>query len=365
MRPPTIASSGPLPSVVGAMDRDTIIQAILDLENDREEQIPDPDVAYELAHHLKADIDRLVGLRAGDSAMLTADGDTKPPPEITAPDRKRKDDRRRSSRGTRRDRRNGTPEGPVPKLISLPPRDQARWIFMERFIPMEKHEEILGYKLESDRFAEYQQAFDRLLKELLQLPRTAEATENNDLPALQRAFASMVLIFRSPCIGDEAGNPVPCALETLRHQFPDYFYKRRKKSSWYERHDFYSEPLEGPKWVLCDLDYLNCTLRKPDQKLAAYAREWDLPAEYVRHKTVAEDIYDRIICGEALDEHLFARKCSSVTATTYRGKGKGPRKLVFTVQKVRKITIHGKPGLPHWRATRRMWPAVYPSVQFP
>ena len=340
------------------MDQDTLIQAILDLESDRESQIPDLDVAYELAHHLKPDIDRLVGLRSGDGAILAANGDTELLPEGTA-------DRRKGKRESRRERRSGTPEGPVPELLSLPPKDQARWIFMERYIPLDRHEEILGFELESERFAECQQAFDGLLTELLQLPRTVKAAESNDIPELQRVFASTVLIFRSPYLGDDAGVPIPCTLETLRRRFPTYFYKRRKKSSWYEGQAFYSETLPGPRWVLCDLEYLNCTLRKPGNKLASYAKEWDLPSEYVGHKAVSEDIYDRIICGEALEEDLFARKCSSVTATTYRGRGKGSKKLVFTVQKIHKITIHGKPGIPHWRAKRRLWPAVYPAVQFP
>jgi hypothetical protein len=354
-------------SAVGAMDRDTLIQAILDLENDRESQIPDVDVAHELAYHLKPDIDRLVGLRSRDPAMaaeIAANGDTELPPEGTAPDTEGNTERRKGDRGTRRERRSGAPDGPVPELLSLPPKDQARWIFMERFIPLEKHEKILGYELESERFAEYQQSFDNLLKELLQLPRMTEAAESNDIPALQRTFASTVLIFRNPCIGDDAGKPITCTLGSMRSQFPSYFY-RKKKSSWFEKQDFYSEPLPGPRWVMADVEYLNCTLRKPASKLGNYAREWDLPSEFVGHKTVAEDIYDRIICGEALEEDLFANMCSSVTATTYRGRGKTTRKLVFTVQKTHKITIRGKPGVPHWRATRRLWPAVYPAVQFP
>ena len=347
------------------MDRETLVQTILDLENDREGQVTNPDLAYDLGHHVKVHIDRLVGLRSGALPLGDDEGAFPSDPgagAIAVAAVGEKPARRR--RKKKKTDKPGAPEGPLPDLMDLPPKDQARWIFMERYIPLEKHEEVLGYELESERFAEYQQAFDQLVKDLLQLPRTIEAVERNDIPALQKVFASTVLIFRNPCIGDDEGQPVPCTFEALRHHFPSYFYKRKKKPNWYETRDFYSAPMPEPKWALCDVEYLNCTLRKPERKLAGYSRDWDLPSEYIRQKTVLEDIYDRIVCGEALEEDLFANNCNCVTATTYHHR-KGPARLVYTVQRIHKITIHGRVGIPHWRAKRRLWPGVFPTVVFP
>ena len=219
--------------------------------------------------------------------------------------------KRRKGKKARSKKKKKGVESPPEDLLSQPPNEQARWIFMERHISLEKHEEILRYTFEPDQFAEHQEAFDATLKTLLHLPLAAEAVANNDLPALQKMFASSVLIFRNPLIGDDDGKPVPCTFELLREYFPSYFFKRKKKPNWFENNEFYTEPLSEAHWVLCDSEYLNCTLRKPDRKLLSYARDWDLPGEYVRQKTVVEDIYDRIVCGEALEEDLFARGCNS------------------------------------------------------
>jgi hypothetical protein len=257
------------------------------------------------------------------------------------------------------------PEGPLPELGSLSPQDKARWIFMERFIPLEQHETILGYTFAPEDFAAHEQDLGRLLEVMLMLPQVARAAEEGDLPVVQKAFASTLLLFRNPFIGDENGHPIPCALENLRQCYPSYFYKRRKKPNWYETQPFYAEPLGRAHWVLCELDYLNCTLRRPERKLIGYARQWNLPAEYARQKTVLEDIYDRIICGEGLGDHLFEQNCNSCTGTSYRHQGKGPLRIVYTVQKHGKIAIHGKAGIPHWKATRRLWPGVFPTLVIP
>ncbi|MFH1568384.1 MAG: hypothetical protein ABIL09_10355 [Gemmatimonadota bacterium] len=345
------------------MDREALVQALLDLENDRIEPVPDPDIAYELAHQMKPQIDELVALRAveslGADAGLGAAPEDEEIEDAEATGAAAQAERRR---GRGRKVRKGAPDGPAPDLLALPPPEQARWIFMERYIPLEKHEEILRYNLDPERFAEYHQGLDQLVRNLLLLPPAVEAAEKNDLPALQKLFASCLLIFRSQCVGDEAGKPVLCSFETLRQHYPSYFYRRRKKPNWFERHDFYTETREAPSWVMCDTEYLNCTLRRPDRKLGGYARDWGLPAECVEHKSLLDDIYDRIICGEALEEDLFSRSCNSITRTTYRARKS--HRIAYIVQRVHKITIHGRAGIPHWKATRRLWPGVYPAVTF-
>jgi len=341
------------------MDRDALAQAILDLEYGRDQVVADPEVACELANHLRPQIARLLELRQENGrppAVAGADVDVDDArPENGSPSAKRR--RRRDKRA-----RKGAPDGPLPELLSLSPQEQARWIFMERYVPLERNEEIFSCALDADRFAEYQQELDSLIKNLLLTPRMAQAADKNNIQGLQRMLASQVLLFRGQCIGDETGKPIPCTFENLRQQFPSYFYKRRQKPNWFERYGFYSEPLAKPGWALCDTEYLNCTLRRPARKLASYADEWEVPKVCVRQKTVLEDIHDRILCGEALEEDVFATNCNSLARTTYRTKKS--LRIVFTVQKVHKITIHGKAGMPHWRATRRLWPGTYPSIAF-
>lgn len=374
------------------MDREVLVQAILDLENNRDENVTDPEIAYGLGHHVKDYIDRIVAIRDGieppvsganferevfgngeapgaaeadDSVGETKKAGANGSDDIAALGEAADEPKPRRRKKKASKKRKGKSEEPPSDLLAQPPNEQARWIFMERYISLERHEEILGYSFEAENIAEHQQAFDGFLKSLLVLPRAFEAAEQNDIPALQKLFASCVLVFRNPLIGDDSGQPVPCTFELLREHYPSYFYKKKKKPNWFERCEFYSEPIPEPHWVLCDTEHLNCTLRKPDRKLAAYARDWDLPAEYVRQKTVLEDIYDRIICGESLEEDLFAGGCNSLTDTKYRaGKGRASRN-VYTVQRVHKITIHGKSGVPHWKATKRLWPCVYPTMIVP
>ena len=326
------------------MDRQTLVEAILDLEHDRESQVADADLAQDLGDHIKGLVDELATLRAG--------GGDRP-----------SEGRRR--RPKKRDKDGELPSGPMPEIVSLPPGEQARWIFMERYISLEKHEDILGFNLQPETFAEYQEAFDRLIKDLLLLPRALELAEKNDVPGLQRLFASCVPIFRSAEATDDEGGSIPSSIENLRTCYPSYFYKRRKKPNWFEAQEFYTEPVPGPRWVLCDTEYMNCTLRRPERKLAGYARDWDLPPEYAQGKNVVEGIYDRIIVGEALGEDLFAGNCNALSTTLYRARRKGPMRLVYTVQRVHKVTIHGKTGIPHWRATRRLWPGIHPTLAFP
>ncbi len=333
----------PVTPDVQSMDRDELVQAILDLEHDREVQIEDADLAQELSDHIKEHVDELAGLRSG--AGAGGEG------------RKKKRRKKRKPKGA------DLPEGPVPELMGLPPGEQARWIFMERYISLEKHEEILGLSLESEVFAEHQEAFDRLIKDLLLLPRSLEAAEKNDITGLQKVFAGCVPIFRYPQIAAAEGAPTDTSLENLRLTYPTYFYKRRKKPNWFEKRDFYTEAVPGPRWVLCETEYLNCTLRSPDRKLSGYASAWDLPPEFAQQKSIVEDIYDRIIVGEALGEDLFAGNTNNVTSTRYRARK--AQRLVFTVQRVHKITLHGKGNIPHWRATRRMWPGVHATLCFP
>ena len=359
-----------------SMDPKTLAQLIIGLEEDEEHRVEDPGMAGELAAQVKDDIDQLVELKhnqeadgeedhfgelseAAEGTELFGDDNTDLEDSAAQEERKAKAQSRQSAPSP-------LPAEP-PDLRTQPPQDQAHWIFMERFFSLQQHEEALGYSFSAENLALHQEALGTFVEQLLRTPRAAEAYERNELPSLQKLFASHVLLFRNPCIGDTSGKPIPCSIDSLRERFPSYFYRKsNNKPNWYQKYPFYSEPVNSPRWVLCESQHLNCTFRTPERKLASYAKSWDLPPEWVQGKTILEDIYDRILCGELLGEDLFAGNYSSCTLTTYVPKKKtGLKKMAYTVQKVHKISVHGKDGVPHWRASRRLWPGVLPTVLFP
>lgn len=363
------------------MDPSALAQLILDLENDEERPIEDEVLAGELAAQVKDDVDQLVELRQGsEESRAEADedslGDLSDAAEGVegagedAADLEDDADLAAAQEDRKAKAQSRAPTSPLPAeppdLRTQPPQDQAHWIFMERFITLAQHEQALGCPFSAEEVAAHQVALGSFVEQLLRTPRAAEAFERNDLPALQKLFASHLLFFRSAIIGDARGDALSCSIDALRERFPRYFYRKsNNKPNWYQKYRFYSEPLKTSQWVLCDTQHLNCTFRTPDRKLASYAKSWDLPPEWVHGKTILEDLYDRILCGEALGEDLFAGSHNSCTLTTYVPKKKtGVKKMVYTVQKVHKISLHGKEGVPHWRASRRLWPGVLPTVYF-
>ena len=345
--------------------RELLVEAILDLEEGRNPQLLDLDLACQLAHHLKPHIDRLVALRQEPPATAEAEEDLFElllPEDATSTLRLQTEDK--ESRGMRPVPARSALHGVLPEIASLSGPEKARWIFMERFITLEQHQKVLGCELTPADLDRCRQELDRLLLILTELPEIAPLVDRNDLPALQKNFATILLLFRSPHIGDLDGHPIPCTIENLRHRYPDYFYKRHKTPNWYQEYEFYTAPVAQSGWVLCETEYLNCTLQAPSGKLNAYAKRRQLPREKVRQKTVLEDLYDRILAAEVLGEHLFQQSCYSCTSTSYNVKEKGPLRLVYMVQRHQKIAIHGRSGLPRWRITRRLWPGVFPAIAF-
>ena len=330
-----------------AVNRDELAQAIIDLENGQFGPLEDEQLAYDLGQHLKPLIDHQV--------VEVTSGSSHPDQEPAGPPDDELRPRERSVR---------TPahfDGPIPELANLSDRERARWIFMERFITLEQLEKINGCAFSQQESDQYNKALDEFLGRLFMLKDVASAMEAYDLPALQQMFSSTLILMRHKEVGDGGKGRVPCTLENLRLRFDRYFYKRRSVPNWYESQPFYAEPLGKSQWVLCEIDYLNCTLRNPKKRISTYARAWSLSSGAVLQKNVLEDVYDRIICGEALREHPFEQNCNSCTTTSY-AKGTGLPYSVYTVQKDQKIAIHGKLGLPHWRTTRRLWPGVYPTL---
>lgn len=334
------------------MDREDLAQAILDLENGLPDPIEDPQLAYELGHHVKPVIDLLSnneGSEVSVSDPLSLDT------AILAPE-DRKVRRRRAIK------KRPLVDGPMPDLQKLATEDKARWLLMDRFISLDQHEEILSLKFSTEERQAHIQDLDRLITSLLVLPQVTKLLAAAKLFDLQKIFSSHLLLFRNPTIDT---NQLPCNLENLRNTYPAYFYKRHKTPNWYEAQDFYTSPIDRPHWALCGFDFLNCTLRRPDRKLANHAGHWSLPTSYVRQKTALEDVYDRILSGEALKEHLFEQNCNSCCSTRYQHQSKRSLRMVYIVQKDQKIAIHGKNGLPHWKASKRSWPGVYPSIVAP
>lgn len=363
-----MSPSTPASPLTTTMDREALVQAILDLEQDGQALIPDPVLASLLAQRVRPYIDRLARPASTDDEdeLEDLEDDDETSLESLAEAVGLHEPEETTEQRSPRSR--PTPlslEGPAPELANIGPEDRARWIFLERFVPLERLQQILGYELAAADLDRYREDLARLLDDLLLLPPVAVAWSQNDVPTLQRAFASCLLLLRHPFIGDAGGDPVPCSLRSLRERFPAYFYRRYHLPNWYEDQPLYTEPLTSARWVVCDVEYLNCTLRRPERKLAAYARQWFLTTEQVRQKSVVEDVYDRIVCGEAVGEHLFERNCSSCTATLYEPEEGEPPRTAFTVQKGGKIAVHGKVGVPHWKASRRLWPGVFPMLVFP
>lgn len=330
-----------------AVNRDELAQAIIDLENGQFGPLEDEQLAYDLGQHLKPLIDQRVVEGRSDSSHPNQE-----------PGRPADDELKPRERSVR------TPahfDGPTPELATLSNRERARWIFMERFITLVQLEKIIGCAFSQQESDQYDKALDEFLDRLFLLSDVASAMEACDLPALQKMFSSTLILMRHREIGDEERGRLPCTLENLRLRFDRYFNKRRIVPNWYESQPFYAEPLGKSQWVLCEIDYLNCTLRSPKKRISTYARAWSLSNGACLQKNALEDVYDRIICGEALREHLFEQNCNSCTTTSY-AKGTGIPYSVYTVQKDQKIAIHGKVGLPHWRTTRRLWPGVYPTL---
>ena len=329
------------------MNRDELAQAIIDLENGQFGPLEDEPLAHELGQHLKPLIDQGVSSdtpspshrsQETDEPLDRELGPAEPP--VRTPVRF---------------------DGPTPEIATLSNRERARWIFMERFIPPEQLETIIGCVFSPEESDRFNRELDEFLDRLFLLTDVASALEACDLPALQKMFSSTLILMRHKELGDGGNGRLPCSIENLRLRFDAYFYKRRSVPNWYEEQSFYAEPLERSQWVLCEIDYLNCTLRSPEKRLSNYARTWSLSSSASVQKNALEDIYDRIICGEALHEHLFEQNCNSCTTTQY-DKGMGVHHSVYTVQKDRRIAIHGKVGLPRWRMSRRVWPGVYPTL---
>ena len=327
------------------MNRDALAQTILNLENGLAEPVLDSELAYGLGYHVKPIIDRIAS--AGELGLADLTSEAALTDSEDMPDR-----RRRAIKKILRF------DEPLLELDSLAVEEKARWIFMERFITLDQHEAILGIKFTDEERKTHLKGLDQLLQTLFLLPQIAKHLATAKLASLQKIFASNLLIFRNVRIADDQ----PCNLENLRHNHPDYFYKRRKAPNWYEAQNFYIEPIATPHWALCDFDRLNCTLRRPKRKLLGYARRWSLPAPCVQQKSVLDDIYDRIISGEALQEHLFEQNCNACTSTFYKQHNRGSFRMVYVVQKEQKIAIHGKAGFPHWKTSRRLWPGIYPAV---
>jgi len=362
------------------MDPLALAQLILDLENDHERLIEDEAIAGELAVALKEDIDQLAKLKQ-DQGESEAEGEEETLGELSAAaegsggsegDSDEQEDiadlsaaeEGRQTKAHQQAAPSPLPAEP-PDLRTQPPQDQAHCIFMRRFFSLQQHERALGYTFSPENLAAYQDALGSFVEQLLRTPRASEAFKRNDLHALQKLFATHLLLFRSSCVGDAKGQPIPCCLDALRKRFPEYFYGKNSKPNWYQKYRFYNEPLQTAQWVLCDSQHLNCTFRNPERKLASYAKSWNLPPERVHGKTILEDIYDRILCGEVLGEDLFAGSYNSCTLTTYMPKkNSGTKKMVYAAQKVHKISLYGKEGVPHWRASRRLWPGVLPAVHF-
>ena len=143
------------------MNRDELAQAIIDLENGQFGLLKDEQLAHELGQHLKPLIDQGVSFdtpspshrsQETDEALDRDLGPAEPP--VRTPVRF---------------------DGPTPEIATLSNRERARWIFMERFIPPEQLETIIGCVFSPEESDRINRELDEFLDRLFLLTDVASA----------------------------------------------------------------------------------------------------------------------------------------------------------------------------------------------
>ncbi|MBT3342960.1 MAG: hypothetical protein HN712_17930 [Gemmatimonadetes bacterium] len=235
--------------------------------------------------------------------------------------------------------------------------DRLKAIFGARFVGIDRLGEILGGSLPETETETANQALDEAWQRLISLPQMSHHVREGRLKALRHAFAEYALVYRTSRLPDGS----PCHLAGLRELFEGRFVQSSERTLWYNKLEFYREPITAGHWALVDSQYLNCTFKRPKIRLMMYARANDLPPGIVRQKSLQEDIYDRLVLDDALEREFFAN-CHSLTRTVYQMSGAQSRKQVYVYYLDGQIRLTGKRGIPHWRPSKPRWPGVLPSL---
>ena len=80
-------------------------------------------------------------------------------------------------------------------------------------------------------------------------------------------------------------------------------------------------------------------------------------------KSITEEIYDRIIIQESLEEEFFDNNCNALTSTFYHKHSETKYQVILT-QKESKIGIHGNKKVSRIKKNRPHWTGFFPSIEY-
>ena len=252
---------------------------------------------------------------------------------------------------------------PMPELNEMHPEEAAKWLFLDRFISISQLSKILGINPKKFDIDSAQKDLMHFMNGIFSTPQVSKLIKKGDTSRLQMLFSSSALLFRHNYLSNNNEDDQSCNIANLRERFPTYFYALRNSPNWYEKKSFYIHDKINPRWVLVELNFLNCTLINSKYAKYLYCKRKGFPMHAVKQKSVVEEIYDRIIIQESLGEELFDSNCSALTNTSYEKKP-DTTFYVYVMQKKSKIGIHGSHKKPAFRKKRPYWPGFFPSVEF-
>ena len=251
----------------------------------------------------------------------------------------------------------------MPDLKQIHPEEAARWLFLDRFISLSRLSEILEIGMGSFDFEKIRQELEIFITNILSTPQVASLVQRNAAYQLQMLFSSYVLLFRSNILTDEKKAYEPCSIVNLRDRFPTFFYPLRNSPNWYENQLFYTDNVCTPRWALVDANYLNCTFLRPKRAKYIFCKRKKLPINSVKMKSITEEIYDRIIIQESLEEEFFDNNCNALTSTFYHKHSETKYQVILT-QKESKIGIHGNKNVSRIKKNRPHWIGFFPSIEY-
>ena len=251
----------------------------------------------------------------------------------------------------------------MPDLRQIHPEEAARWLFLDRFISMGQLSEILEIGIDAFDIEKILQELEIFITNILSIPRVASLIQRNAAYPLQMLFSSNVLLFRSNFLTDEKKAYKPCSIVNLRGRFPTYFYPLRNSPNWYENEFFYIDDVCTPRWALVGANSLNCTFQHPKQAKYIFCKRKKLPINSVKMKSITEEIYDRIIIQESLEEEFFDTNCNALTSTFYN-KHSGTIHQLNITQKKSKIGIHRNNKFSRIKMNRPYWTGFFPSIEY-
>jgi len=178
-----------------------------------------------------------------------------------------------------------------------------------RFIDTDSLGQALGRPLDEEQVSIASEKLENVWKLLFERPQLRPHVRANRVRALRKAFKDYALLYRCAQLptSNEVGTE-PCTIEALKNRFPSSFMASSEKTLWYTRLPLFRDPIAKSHWCLVDRQYLNCTFKKPGMRLMMYARANELPPGFLRQKSAAEEVYDRVILKQSLNHDEVLRQ---------------------------------------------------------